>query len=64
MNFNEYFLQISNRIRQLTATLKFTNVSISESEIVMAFLNALPDEYNALISALDAIGEEESELNF
>ena len=30
----------------------------------MALLNGLPEEYNALISALDAIDEEETELKF
>ena len=30
----------------------------------MALLDGLPEEYSALISALDAIDEEESKLNF
>ena len=40
------------------------SVSISKSEMAMALLNGLPEEYNALISALDAIDESESELDF
>ena len=61
---NESVLQFSNRIRQLAATLKSMSVSISKSEIAMALLNGLPEEYNALISALDAIYESEIELDF
>ena len=64
MNSNESVLKFSNRIRHLAATLKSMNVSISDSEMAMALLNGLPDEYNALISALDAIDEDESELDF
>ena len=32
--------------------------------MVMALVNGLPEEYNALISALDAIDEEETKLKF
>ncbi len=61
---NESVLQFANRIPQLAATLKSMKVSISESEMAMALLNGLPEEYNALISALDAIDEDETKLNF
>ncbi len=64
MNADESVLQFANRIRQLAATLKSMNVVISESEMAMALLNGLPDEYNALISALDAIDEDETKLRF
>lgn len=61
---DESVLQFSNRVRQLASTLKSMNVDISESEMAMALLNGLPDEYNALISALDAIDEHETSLRF
>ena len=64
MNVDESVLQFANRIRQLAATLKSMNVVISESEMAMALLNGLPEEYNALISALDAIDEDETKLKF
>ena len=64
MNANESVLQFANRIRQLAATLKSMSVLISESEMAMALLNGLPDDYNALISALDAIDEDETKLKF
>jgi len=64
MSTDESVLRFANRIRQLAATLKSMGVEISESEMAMALLNGLPDEYNALISALDAIDENETELKF
>ena len=64
MSPDESVLQFYNRIRQLSATLKSMNVETSESEMAMALLNGLPEEYNALISALDAIDEDETELKF
>ena len=64
MSSDESVLQFSNRIRQLSSTLKSMNVAISESEMAMALLNGLPEEYNALISALDAIDEDETKLKF
>ncbi len=61
---SESVLQFANRIRQLFATLATMNVIISESEKAMALLNGLPDEYRALISALDAVDSDESELQW
>ena len=60
----ESVLKFANRIRQLAATLKTMRVEISESEMAMALLNGLPDEYNALISALDALDSEETQLKW
>ena len=60
----ESVLKFANRIRQMAATLKSMGCTISNSEMVMALLNGLPDEYNALISALDAIDSSESELDW
>ncbi len=54
-------LQFTNRIRQLSATLATMNVSIFESEKAMALLNGIPEEYRALISALEAVDSDESE---
>lgn len=61
---SESILQFSNRIRHLGSTLKSMNVTIDENEMAMAFLNGLPDPYDPLISALDAVGNEESKLDF
>ncbi len=64
MHETESVLKFSNRIRQMAATLKSMGCLISNSEMAMALLNGLPDEYNALISALDAIDSDESELDW
>jgi len=61
---DETILQFANRIRHLGSTLKSMNVIINENEMAMAFLNGLPDPYDSLISALDAVGNEESKLEF
>lgn len=47
----ETVLKLTNRVRQLSATLKSMDVNMPESEMSMALLNGLPDEYNAIISA-------------
>ena len=60
----ESVLQFSNRIRQISSTLKSMKFMIPESEMAMALVNGLPDDYNALISALDAIDEDETKLKF
>ena len=60
----ETVLPFSNRIQQLAAILKAMNVEISESEKAMVLLNGLPDKYNALISALDAIDDQETDLKW
>ena len=52
---SETVLKYSNRIRQLAVTPKNMKVLIAESDMSMALLNFFPDEYIALISALDAI---------
>ena len=61
---NESVLQFSNRIRQLASTLKTMNVPVSDSEMAMALLNGLPDDYHSLISALDSIDSDGQELKW
>ena len=64
MSSDQSFFQFSNSIRQLSAPIKSTNFVISESKIVMALLNGLPEEFNPLISALDSIDEDETKVKF
>ncbi len=61
---NESVLKFANRIRQLAASLKAMNVDIPQSEKEMALVNGLPEEYNALISALDTVDDDEGEHNW
>ncbi len=52
-------LEFTNRIRQLASALKSMGVDIDDKEISMAVLNGLPERFNSLISALDALGNED-----
>lgn len=55
--------EFSSSICRLAATLKATSVGVPQNEMGKALLNGLPDEYNAIISVLDAVGNEESNLS-
>ena len=56
MNENEKMLTYVNRVRQLASTLKSMNAAVDDAEVAMATLNGLPEQYNELIVALDALG--------
>ncbi len=55
---DDRILAYTNRIRQLASTLKSMGVEIDDKEMAMAVLNGLPERFNNLISALDALGNE------
>ena len=61
---SEKVLTFGNRICQMAATLKSMGVDIPDSEMAMAFLNGLPEQYAPIISALDALGDDDSTLKF
>ena len=56
---NEKILSYINRIRQLASTLKSMNVHIDDIEMALAVLNGLPERFGSLISALDALGNDD-----
>lgn len=60
----ESVLEFSNRIQHMSSTLKSMNVEIDDSEMAMTLLCGLPDPYDHLISALDAMGTDEKILKF
>ncbi len=64
MKKKEGILKFANRILQLASVLKAMDVEISESEKAMALLNGLPEEYKSIITALDALDSEETELSW
>jgi hypothetical protein len=64
MQDGEKILQCAYRIRQLAATLKNMGVEINDNEMAMALLNGLPDRLDGLISALDALGNEDKIFTF
>ena len=57
---SESILTYVTRIRQFADTLKSMGVDIDDKEMAMAVLNGLPDRFDNLISALDALGNEDS----
>ena len=59
MEEEESVLQFSNRITQLASILCGMGVEIDDSEKAMALLNGLPEQFDTLISALDAIQTED-----
>lgn len=64
MDDNEKVLAFSARIRQLASSLKSMGVNIDDQELAMAFLCGLPDRFDGLISAIDALGDEHKSLTF
>lgn len=64
MREDENVLEFASRIRQLAGSLKSMGVSIDDPEMAMALLNGLPDRFDGLISALDALGTEGDKFSF
>ena len=60
MQESESVLAFANRIRQLTATLKLMKVGINDEERAVAMVDGLPERFDLLISALDALGDEKT----
>lgn len=59
MSEDESVLSFITRIKHLASTLKGMNVSIDDAEMAMAVLNGLPDRFDSLICALDALGNDD-----
>lgn len=55
---DENILSFINRVRQLSSSLKSINVTVEDKEVAMEVLNGLPDRFESLISAMDALGNE------
>ena len=64
MNDGEKVLEFASRVRQLAASLKSMGVTVDDQEMAMALLNGLPDRFDSLISALDALGNDEEQFTF
>ena len=58
MHDNEQIITYVNRVRLLASTLKSMGVEIDDKELAMAVLNGLPERFDSLICALDALGNE------
>eukprot|EP00171_Calliarthron_tuberculosum_P009826 IDg9826t1 len=57
-------MDFAARVRQLAATLKSMTVTIDDNELAMSFLNGLPERFDSLISALDALGDNDKIFSF
>ncbi len=55
---DERILACTNRIRQRASAEKSMGVEIDDKEMAMAVLNGLPERFNNIVSALDALGNE------
>lgn len=64
MSPGEKMLSYINRVRQLASTLESMQVEIDEKELAMAVLNGLPSQYQPIITALDAIGDDDESFTF
>ena len=59
MENGEKVLTFINRVQQLASTLKSMGIDVDDKEVAMAVLNGLPPQYENLIVALDALGNED-----
>lgn len=64
MDPSEKMLTYINRVRNLGENLKAMGGEASQMDVAMSVLNGLPSDYESLIVALDAKGEEELNLDF
>lgn len=55
---DESVVSFITRVRYMASTLKSMSVTIDDAEMAMAVLNGLPDLFDNLISALDALRNE------
>ncbi len=58
MRADERIVACTNRVRQRASAVKSMGVEIDDEEMAMAVLNGLPERFNNLVSALDALGNE------
>lgn len=58
MRAGERMLSYINRVQHLGSILKSMNVDIDGQEMAMAILNGLPEQYENIITALDALGDD------
>ncbi len=49
-----------NRVRKMASTLQSMDVTIDDKEMAMAVLNGLPPRFETIITALDAIGDDDA----
>eukprot|EP00171_Calliarthron_tuberculosum_P000903 IDg903t1 len=60
----EKMMNYINRICKMASVLQSMSVVIDDKELSMAILNGLPSSYGTIITALDAIGDEDDSFTF
>ncbi len=64
MKSGEKMLVYINRVRQMASVLESMGVAIDDKEMAMAVLNGLPKRFETIITALDAIGDDDPSISF
>ncbi len=64
MKSGEKMLVYINRVRQMASVLESMGVAIDDKEMAMAVLNGLPKRFETIITALDAIGDDDPSFTF
>ena len=64
MNDGEKVMPFAGRIQQYAATLKSMGVEIDDQDQAMTLLSGLPDRFDSLITALDALGNDDQVFTF
>lgn len=64
MQSGEEMLVYLNRIREMASVLQTMDVAIDDKELAMAVLNGLPSRFGTIITALDAIGDDDDSFSF
>ncbi len=64
MKPGEKMLVYINRVRQMASVLESMGVEIDDKELAMAVLNGLPKRFETIITALDAIGDDDPSFTF
>lgn len=64
MKENEKVLEFSARVRQHASTLKSMGVEVGDDDMAMTLLSGLTSRYDGLISALDAISDDQEKFTY
>ncbi len=64
MDETEKLLEFAGRIRQYASTLKSMGVDVEDQDMAMTMLSGLPTRFDMLISALDAISDDNTKFTF
>lgn len=64
IKYGKYILELSARTRKLASTLKSMGVIIGSNKIAMALLNGLQEQFDSIINAVDAVGDDDQLFTF